>query len=133
MWLLAFVSGTKPILPSRSLDGCGALASFFYPRPRALVQHGASLVSSGEAPAGTHRGQTGIGVSVLSSEGASDGLGVPPNDLLTSSGEGASVRVGGGVPRFSRPVPLVVYRLGTWLAHPNGTVAPQGSYRLGFL
>ncbi len=51
------------------------------PRPRALVQDGASLVSSGEAPAGTHRGQTGIGVSVLSSEGASDGLGAPPNDL----------------------------------------------------
>ena len=32
-----------------------------------------------------------------------------------------------------RPVPLVAYRLSTWLTHPNGTVAPQGSYRLEFL
>jgi hypothetical protein len=43
------------------------------------------------------------------------------------------VRFVGGVPRFSRPVPLVVYRLSTWLTHQNETAAPQGSYRLEFL
>ena len=30
------------------------------------------------------------------------------------------MRVGGGLPRFSRPVPLVAYHISTRLTHPNG-------------
>jgi hypothetical protein len=53
---------------------------------------------------------------------------------IHSSGEEAiSVRFGGGVPEFSRSVPLFSYRLSTWLTRPNGTVAAKGSYSLEFL
>ncbi len=53
---------------------------------------------------------------------------------IPSSGkEAISVRFGGGVPEFSRSVPLFSYRLSTWLTHPNGTVAAKGSYSLEFL
>jgi hypothetical protein len=43
------------------------------------------------------------------------------------------VRFGGGVPRFSRPVPLGVYGSSTRLTHSNVTVAAKGSYPLEFL
>jgi hypothetical protein len=43
-----------------------------------------------------------------------------PTIWIHSSGEEASVWVGGGLPRFSRPVPLVAYHISTRLTHPNG-------------
>jgi len=83
---------------------------------------------------GTNRGQTGIVVSVLFREGASDGLGAPPNDGDTFLRRGGLLReVRRRVPRFSRSVSIGAYRLSTWLTHPNGTVAAQGSYLLEFL
>jgi hypothetical protein len=43
------------------------------------------------------------------------------------------VSFGGGVPRFSRPVPLGVYDSSTRLTHSNVTVVAKGSYPLEFL
>ena len=53
-----------------------------------------------------------------------------PTIWIHSSGEEASVWVGGGLPRFSRHIPLVAYHISTRLTHPNGAVAGVGKLPL---